>query len=67
MPEKSRPAPKVPIFRPRDYDRDEIEHAREVIRFAKKVLAESDPSILLGRHKADPSSENQCDPPSESQ
>jgi len=58
MPEKPRPVPKVQIFRPRDYDRDEIERAREVIRFAKKVLAESDPSILV-RHKADPPSESQ--------
>jgi len=65
MPEKLRPAPKIPIFRPRDYDRYEIERAREVIRFAKKVLAESDPSILLGRRKADPPSASQSDPFSE--
>jgi len=67
MPEKPRQAPKVQIFRPRDYDRDEIERAREVIRFAKKVLAESDPSILLGRHKVDPPSASQSNPPSETQ
>lgn len=66
MPEKPRPAPQVTIFRPRDYDRDEIERAREVIRFAKKVLAESDPAILLGRCKADPAS-SQSDPSSERQ
>ena len=65
MPEKLRPVPQVPIFRPRDYDRDEIERARKVIKFAKKVLAESDPSILLGRHKADPPSASQSDPSSE--
>lgn len=59
MPEKPRPAPKVQIFRPCDYDRDEIERAREVIRFARKVLAESDPSVLLGRHKAAPPSESE--------
>jgi hypothetical protein len=68
MPEKPRPTtPKFPIFRPRDYDRYEIERAREVIRFAKKVLAESDPSILLARQKADRPSGGQSDPPSESQ
>ena len=59
MPEKPRLAPKVQIFRPRDFDRDQIERAREVIRFAKKVLAESDPSILLGRRQAAPPSESQ--------
>jgi len=59
MPEKSRTAPKVQIFRPCDYDRDEIERAREVIRFAKKVLAESDPSILLERRKVNPPSERE--------
>jgi hypothetical protein len=66
MPEKPRPAPQVPIFRPRDYDRDELERARAVIKFAKKVLAESDPSNLLGRYKADPAS-SQSDPSSERQ
>ncbi len=66
MPENPRPVPQVPIYRPRDYDRDEIERAREVIRFAKKVLAESDPAILLGRYEADPAS-SQSDPSSESQ
>lgn len=67
MPEKPCLAPKVQIFRPRDYDRDVIQHTRELIRFAKQVLIESDPAILLGWHKAHPSSENQSDPPSESQ
>ena len=66
MPEKLRPAPKIPIFRPRDYDRYEIERAREVIRFEKKVLAESDPAILLGPRKADPAS-SQSDSSSEKQ
>jgi hypothetical protein len=46
------------IFRPRDYDREQIERAREVIDFAKQVLAESDPLVLLGRHKADPPSKD---------
>jgi len=64
MPETHRLSPRVQIYRPSKYDRDEIERAREVIRFAKKVLAESDPSILLGRHKADPAS-SQSDPSSE--
>jgi hypothetical protein len=38
---------RVQIFRPCDYDREHVERAREVIEFAKKVLAESDPSILM--------------------
>jgi hypothetical protein len=67
MPEKPRLAPKVLIFQPRDYDRDQIEHARRVIRLARKLLAESDPSILLGRYWVTPPSEGQDDPPSESQ
>lgn len=66
MPEKPRPAAQVPIFRPRDYDRDQIERAREVIRFAKKILAESDPAILLGPRKTEPAS-SQSDPSSERQ
>jgi hypothetical protein len=41
MPEKARPVPQVQIFRPGDYDREEIERGREVIKLAKKVLAES--------------------------
>jgi hypothetical protein len=49
MPEKRHAVSRFQIFRPRDY-REELERAREVIKFAKKVLAESDPSILLGRH-----------------
>ena len=33
---------RIQIFRPGDYDREQIVRAREVIKFAKKVLAESD-------------------------
>lgn len=43
MSANSRPArPKVLIFRPCEYDREQIKHAREVIKFAKRVLAESE-------------------------
>jgi len=59
MPEKPRSTSRLQIFRPRDYDCEQIERAREVIKFAKKVLAESDPSILLGWHKPEPPSERQ--------
>jgi hypothetical protein len=59
MPEKPRPVLRVQIFRPRDYDREQIERTREVIKFAKKVLAESDPSTLLGWYKPEPLSESQ--------
>jgi hypothetical protein len=59
MPEKPRLMTRVQIFRPCDYDREQVERAREVIEFAKKVLAESDPSILLGWHKPEPPSESQ--------
>ena len=59
MPEKTRPMPRVQIFRPRDHDREQVERAREVIRFAKKLLAESDPSIRLGSwYKPEPPSES---------
>jgi len=33
---------RIQIFRLGDYDREQIVRAREVIKFAKKVLAESD-------------------------
>jgi hypothetical protein len=60
MPERPRPAPRVLIFRPGDYDREQIARARNVIKLAKKVLAESDPSILLGDwYKPEPRSESQ--------
>ena len=59
MSEKPRSIPRIQIFHPGDYDRQQIERAREVIKFAKKVLAESDPSILLGRYKPEPPSESQ--------
>jgi hypothetical protein len=39
---------RIQISRPGDYDREQIERAREVIKAAKRVLEESDPSILLG-------------------
>jgi len=47
MSEKPRPMHRVQIFRPSDYDRKQIECARELIKTAKQVLAESDLSILL--------------------
>jgi len=60
MPEKPRPMPRYQIFRPGDYDREQIECARQAIKFAKKVLAESDPSILSGGwYKPEPPSESQ--------
>jgi len=60
MPEKPRPIPRYQIFRPGDYDREQIVHTREAIKFAKKVLAESDPSILSGGwYKPEPPSESQ--------
>jgi hypothetical protein len=60
MPEKARPVPQVEIFRVGDYDREEKERAREVINLARKILAESDPSVLLGGwYKPKPASEGQ--------
>jgi hypothetical protein len=59
MPEKTCAVPRAQIFRPRDHDREQVERAREVISFAKKVLAESDPSVLLGGfYKPEPPSES---------
>jgi hypothetical protein len=49
MPEN--PKPRIQIFRPGAYDRYLVEGARELIEFAKKVLAESDPSVLFRWHK----------------
>ena len=47
-------------FRPGNYDRKQMERARDVIRLARKVLAESDPSILLGGYyKPEQPSESQ--------
>jgi hypothetical protein len=46
MPEKPR-LPRAQVYHTGDYDHEQIERAREVVRFARKVLAESDPSILL--------------------
>jgi hypothetical protein len=54
-----RPSLTVPIFRPRDDDHMQLLRAREVIDFAKKILAESDPSVLLGRDARSPSKENE--------
>ncbi len=59
MPEKPRPTSRLQVFRPRDYDYEQIERAREVIKFAKKVLAEPDPFILSGWQKREPPSECQ--------
>ena len=59
MSEKPHSVRQIRIFQPGDYDRPQIERAREVIEFAKTVLAESDPSILLGRYKPEPPSESQ--------
>ena len=56
---KPRPVPRVQICRPSEYDRELVERAREVVKLAKKVLAESDPSILLGWHRPEPPSESQ--------
>jgi hypothetical protein len=59
MPEKTCAVPRAQIFRPRDHDREQVERAREVISLAKKVLAESDPSVLLGGlYKPEPPSES---------
>jgi len=57
MPEIPRPTSQIQIFRPRDHDHEQIERAREVIKFAKKVLAESDPAARLGWPKPEPPSE----------
>jgi hypothetical protein len=60
MPEKPRPVSRVQIFHGSDYDREEIERARDIINLATKVLAESDPSVLLGRwYKPEPPSDIQ--------
>lgn len=59
MPEKLRPAPRVQIFYPSEHDRELVERAREVVKLAKKVLADSDPSILLRWHRPEPPSESQ--------
>jgi hypothetical protein len=60
MPEKPRPTPRVQIFHPGDYDREQIARARNLIKLAKKILAESDPSTLLGDwYKPEPRSERQ--------
>jgi len=59
MPEKPRPVLQVQIFRPSEHDRELVERAWEVVKLAKKVLADSDPSILLRLHRPDPPSENQ--------
>ena len=57
MPEN--PKPRIQIFRPGAYDRYLVEGARELIEFAKKVLAESDPSVLFRWRKPEPPSESQ--------
>ena len=47
MPQTPRPPLQMQIFRPSEFDRELSERAREVVQFAKKVLAESDPTVLL--------------------
>ena len=47
MPQAPRPTAQMQIYRPSEFDRELIERAREVVQFAKKVLAESDPTVLL--------------------
>jgi len=60
MLKKPRSVSRVQIFHGGDCDREEIERAREVINLAIKVLAGSDPSILLGDwYKPEPPSESQ--------
>ena len=61
MPEKPRPVSRLQIFRPDAYDRYQVERARELIKFAKKLLAESDPSVLYRWRKPEPPSESQQD------
>jgi hypothetical protein len=61
MPANAGPTSRLQLFRPRDYDCEQIERAREAIKFAKKVLAESDPSTLFGWHKPEPTSECRLD------
>jgi hypothetical protein len=61
MSEKPRKIRRVQIFHPGNYDRKQIEHARELIKFSKQVLAESDPSILLRWQMPEPPLESQSD------
>jgi hypothetical protein len=61
LPEKPHPMHRVQIFHPGDYDRKQIERARDLIKFAKQVLAESDPSILSHWHMPEPPSESRLD------
>jgi len=60
MPEKPRPT-HIQIFHPGDYDRKQIERARDLIKFAKQVLAESDPAILLRWQIPKPRSDGRLD------
>lgn len=47
MSQTSRPILRAQIFRPNEFDRELIERARKVVQFAREVLAESDPTVLL--------------------
>jgi hypothetical protein len=49
---------RIQIFRPSEYDRELVERAREVVKLAKKVLTESDPSILSRWPRPEPPSES---------
>ena len=62
MSEKPRLRPThIRIFRPGDYEREQIERARDLIKLAKQVLAESDPSILLRWQIPKPRSDGRSD------
>jgi len=55
--ENPRPLHGVQIVRPLKQDREQIERAREIINFAKTLLANSDPSVLFRWHKPEPPSD----------
>jgi hypothetical protein len=49
MPDKlQQPAFPLRIFRPGEYDRCQIERTRAVIERTKQILAETDPTALVG-------------------
>jgi len=51
MPEKPR-LPRAQVYHTGDDDHEQIERAREVVKFARKVLAESDPSFCFAGARA---------------
>lgn len=59
MKNHAREAP--PDAHPGDYDRKQIERARDLIKFAKQVLTESDPAILLRWQIPKPHSDGRLD------